>query len=264
MTTHRIYLVAAVFTLVSTSAAAQPAATTLITPSSDVTSTTIAFSWQSAPTATWYQLWLGKSDASLVLEQWLTAEHADCAEGGLCTITLTLPIKAGAFVWYIRPWASSGYGPWSAAQMFTMKDMVQAWSGLLPPSRRFTLVITGAGVLDNETGLVWQRAVSPSVSQWPAAQVACATTEVGGRFGWRVPALSELQTLIDSSQSSPSVPAGHPFFNMDPAGEFWTNTAATTVAGHHWVVNFTNGTMSLQEAANLRVWCVRGGMLPAQ
>jgi hypothetical protein len=68
--------VAGLLVVLSGTAFGQPTAPTLISPSADVTGSTIAFSWQSVPNATWYQLWLGTVDASLVMEQWYTAEHA--------------------------------------------------------------------------------------------------------------------------------------------------------------------------------------------
>jgi hypothetical protein len=110
MTTLRISLIATLFALASTSATAQPGAVALISPVSDVNGTTIAFTWQSAPTATWYHFWLGKADTTLVMEQWYTAAHAGCETGGTCTITVTPPVTAGAFIWHIRTLQSLNRG----------------------------------------------------------------------------------------------------------------------------------------------------------
>jgi hypothetical protein len=263
MTAHRICLAAALFTLASTSAAAQPTAATLISPSSDVNGTTIAFTWQSAPTATWYHFWLGKADTSLVMEQWYTAEHAGCSTGGTCTITVTPPITAGGFIWHIRTWSSAGYGPWSPAHMFTMRDVTQAWSGTLPASRRFTIVLNGEAVLDNETGLVWQRTPGATLHQWQFTRSICGVSNTGGRFGWRVPTMAELASLMDPAAFNPSLPPGHPFV-VAGSLNVWSQTTSTQVDNYAFLVSFSAGSISQTiYSFEARVWCVRGGTSPA-
>jgi hypothetical protein len=86
--------VAGLLVVLSGTASGQPTAPTLISPSADVTGSTIAFSWQSVPNATWYQLWLGTVDASLVMEQCYTAEHAGWPNGATCSILVTPPSAA--------------------------------------------------------------------------------------------------------------------------------------------------------------------------
>ena len=65
-------------------------------------------------------------------------------------------------------------------------------------------------VLDRETGLVWQRTVSAVSVDWFTAISYCYTTTAGGRKGWRLPAVEELASLVDSTQTNPSLPVGHP------------------------------------------------------
>jgi hypothetical protein len=259
----RTCVLTALLFVLSSPAFAQPGPAMPRTPSSDVTGSTIAFTWQSAATATWYQFWLGRGDTTLVMEQWYTAEHAGCAGGGTCTVTLTPPLTAGAFVWYVRTWSSAGYGPWSVAFMFTMRDVVQAWSGALPPSRRFTLVLNAEAVLDNETGLVWQRIPADTTHQWQLSRWYCAVADTGSRAGWRVPTLSELQSLLN--RANPSLPPGHPFV-VTGTPWFWTNTASTQAADFYFRVSAADGslaqTLSLPDFVH-RNWCVRGGASPA-
>jgi hypothetical protein len=259
MTSVRTVVLAFLILVMASHVYAQPGGATPIAPSATVDSTTIAFTWNSAATATWYQLWLGRPDASVVLDQWFTAEHAGCAGGATCSITLTPAIGAGAFNWYVRSWNPSGYGPWSAAHTFTVRGALQGWSGILPPSRRFTLVLNNEAVLDNETGLVWHRAPSAGVDVWSSGTSHCALWTIGGRQGWRMPALSELQTLVEPSAGSPSLPPGHPFALTTTPGGFWAQTENASAAGYRYVVNFTNGSISAQNMGNFRFWCVRGG-----
>jgi hypothetical protein len=258
----RIWVVAVLLVGVSTPAWAQPGPATLISPSADVAGSTIAFTWQSAPAATWYQFWLGKADATLVMDQWYTAEHAGCGGGATCSITLTPPISAGAYIWHIRTWGPSGYGPWSPAHMFTFRDVVQAWSGKLPPSRRFTLVLDAGAVLDNETGLVWQRTPSTATMTFTATQSACTLSSLASRAGWRVPSISELQTLLDLSGVSPALPPGHPFILPVSPGYYWSSTTSISAADNHYVINFsgTGQTTVSSSGAMIKVWCVRGGV----
>jgi hypothetical protein len=247
----------------ASSASAQPGPATLITPSSDVVGTTIAFTWQAVPGATWYLLWLGKTDTTLVIQQWYTASQADCATGGTCTITLTPPTSGGgAFLWYIRTWGGVD-GAWSLGNLFTVNDPVEAWSTKLPPSRRFTLVLDSAAVLDNETGLVWQRVPSTSSTGLSLALLNCAAAGTGGRRGWRIPVLSELLSLVDDSRAMPALPVGHPFI-LGATPDFWTFTRAPDNSSLGYLVTFDNGGLNLlATSTTLRFWCVRGGTSPA-
>src|SRR6266513_2461374 len=88
-------------------------------------------------------------------------------------------------------------------------------------SSRFTCVMGGAAVRDNETGLVWEQSPSTRTFPWsrvdsqpnPPAAVYCNELNVGNRKGWRLPTIQELASLVDQSQN-PSLPAGHPFSNV--------------------------------------------------
>jgi hypothetical protein len=261
MTIHRTCMIAALFVVFAARAAAQPAVAVLISPASDITGTTIAFTWQSMPTATWYHFWLGRADASLLSEQWYTAEHARCATGGTCTITLTPPVTPGAFIWHIRTWSSAGYGPWSPPHMFTVRDLPPSWSAKLPSSRRFTLVLGDAAVLDNETGLVWQRVPVTNIMQWAFAQGTCAVATTGGRWGWRRPTLAELQSLLDPTATPPRLPSNHPFNIAGTTLLFWTQNSLVGTTNFFAVAVDTGTLYGYPDGATyqVRVWCVRGG-----
>jgi len=51
-----------------------------------------------------------------------------------------------------------------------------------------------AAVLDRETGLVWEKSPNPLFDQG-GAQVQCNLKSVGGRSGWHLPTLQQLQSL---------------------------------------------------------------------
>src|SRR5574341_1937405 len=84
-----------------------------------------------------------------------------------------------------------------------------------PASSRFTLVLNGAAVKDNQTGLIWEQEPDREHDVWGRSVARCLTKEVGGQTGWRAPSVDELKTLIDPSQHDPALPAGHPFSNID-------------------------------------------------
>jgi hypothetical protein len=116
-------------------------------------------------------------------------------------------------------------------------------------------------VLDRETGLVWER--SPSETRIPLNLDLCRGLAVGSREGWRIPTLSELRTLIDSSQTNPALPPGHPFTNLhlDPTDTYWTLTEDLLNPGRFLLVSFAlpkaEGA-SFPDTAFGRFWCVRG------
>lgn len=125
-----------------------------------------------------------------------------------------------------------------------------------------SLVPLPTAVLDNETGLVWDRSPSPDVWRWDSAVRRCHIREVGGRYGWRLPTVEELASLLDPSQTSPSLPEGHPFLNshVGPNNTYWTQTTDSRYTTYAWFVEFDSGIVDADSKEGFRSsWCVRGG-----
>ena len=76
-----------------------------------------------------------------------------------------------------------------------------------PSGTRFTLVLGGAAVKDDQTGFVWEQEPDREHDVWGASVARCLTKEVGGQKGWRAPSVGELKTSIDASQPAPPLPA---------------------------------------------------------
>jgi len=116
-------------------------------------------------------------------------------------------------------------------------------------------------VLDRETGLVWEK--SPSELRIRLDFEPCRGLAVGSRQGWRVPTYFELRTLIDSSQSNPALPPGHPFTNLHTNSDdiYWTSTNDPLNPGDFLLVGFAFAGVegsSVPDSAFGRFWCVRG------
>jgi len=122
-------------------------------------------------------------------------------------------------------------------------------------------------VLDRETQLVWMRdAGTIGPREWgtneagaTGAREVCAGLALGDRGGWRLPSLFELTSLADTSQSDPTLPAGHPFENV--VGPYWTATTSARDDSLAWIVAFRATFGPNERPKNLVefVWCVRGG-----
>jgi hypothetical protein len=134
-----------------------------------------------------------------------------------------------------------------------------SWSQKLPSSTRFVILSDwgGAAVLDKETGLVWQRSPSTTKVNMDLAEIACYRLKVGNRMGWRLPTYPELSSLVDTSvQTTPKLPLGHPFINVQSSEDYWTLTFATRIL--FWGFNFSLGDTASSDTTML-FWCVRGG-----
>lgn len=97
-------------------------------------------------------------------------------------------------------------------------------------SARFQCVMNNEAVLDKETRLTWERKPFSRERIARRAALDCRQLATGGRYGWRLPSLQELQTLIDPSRKGPSLPRGelalpldHPFSGIKN-GPYWTTT----------------------------------------
>ncbi len=125
-------------------------------------------------------------------------------------------------------------------------------------SSRFDLVLDGAAVKDNQTGLIWEQEPDREHDVWSRSVARCATKKVGGQTGWRAPSVDELKTLIDPSQHDPALPAGHPFSNIK-SEIFWTATPHPTDDIVAWQVSFFSGEpVTDQKSGTRRIWCVLG------
>ena len=155
--------------------------------------------------------------------------------------------------------------------MKPLEELPPAWHDALSASgtdscntQRFTCVMGGNAVFDRETGLVWQRTLANGPQTWTLAVSACAQGLLGNRWGWRLPTAPELMSLIDTSQSSPALPVGHPFNpSTVVAASFWTSTRDFSHPPDPYAYFVNLGTGAPGSARTdfnpvHQVWCVRG------
>lgn len=121
---------------------------------------------------------------------------------------------------------------------------------------RFSLVMNGAAVKDNQTGLIWEQEPDREHDVWSRSNERCATKEIGGHKGWRGPSVEELKTLIDPAQRDPALPPGHPFSNIK-SEIYWTSTSDAKDDIVAWQVSFFSGEpVTDQKSGTRRMWCV--------
>jgi len=148
-----------------------------------------------------------------------------------------------------------------------------SWDQQLPGATRFVVLSNwvdaahpsgGAAVLDRETGLVWQRSPSQPDIVWLDALDYCNQLTAGGRLGWKLPSIQELNTLNDPTVTTfPFLPAGHPF-TFTGALAFWASTTSAFSSADAWVGNFVIGILPRafvqgKDGTAAGAWCVRGG-----
>lgn len=151
--------------------------------------------------------------------------------------------------------------------MKTLDEIPPTWSQIIPSaSERFTMLwrsIDGGwilwGALDKETGLVWEKSPDTTARTWYEAKIYCYQKEVGGRKGWRLPTVEELASLVDTTQSNPTLPSGHPFVNVQ-SSPYWSSTTYATDTSRAWHVGMLSGYVDYSVKGTYSfVWCVRGG-----
>ena len=145
-------------------------------------------------------------------------------------------------------------------------EIPPAWSQTLSPaSERFVLVLNNEAVLDKETGLVWARERATIAMTWAEADKYTGDLNIGNRMGWRLPSRDELSSLVDTSQTNPSLPLGWATFFGDLEDEldgYWTSTVAPPdySAQGHWNFQFHSAYSFVAPDGTYRlVLAVRGG-----
>ncbi len=141
----------------------------------------------------------------------------------------------------------------------TQPSWANRLDGLVGPAHRWKLVMGGEAVLDRETGLVWEQSPQSGLQFYREAVSECINRTIGGRKGWRLPSIHELASLIDPNNTSPALPTGHSFSNIQ-SSSYWSATTLHGDPGVVWFANFSEGFVSNTSMAGaLDAWCVRGG-----
>jgi hypothetical protein len=201
-----------------------------------------------------------------------------CPDGGKNMIKIV--IKANALVilltcsllfFFFTDSHAGSLEPGSAPgpTMKTLDQIPPTWSQKLQCDTtacpRFELVLDGAGVLDKETGLVWEQSSGAATETWVDAMNGCIESYHAARAGWHLPTIEQLTSLVDFMvTTSPRLPSGHPFSNVQ-SGSYWSSTGienytTTGVSADAFTVNFGTGFCAAQEKTSKNyTWCVRGG-----
>lgn len=105
---------------------------------------------------------------------------------------------------------------------------------------RFTIVSSGL-VQDNLTGLLWYPQVNAhdfplTFAEAQDAVMAMNQSKTLGRSDWRVPARSELRSILSHGHKNPALPMDHPFTHVF-LGRYWTSTDFSGLPDHAWYVH---------------------------
>lgn len=98
--------------------------------------------------------------------------------------------------------------------------------------------INGDTVVDQGTGLEWQKSDDATPRDWQAALAYCEKLSLHSKTGWRLPDIRELKSIVDVNRYYPAIDKS---FTCQP-DSYWS---ATPVAGSAtqtaWFVFFANG-----------------------
>jgi hypothetical protein len=138
------------------------------------------------------------------------------------------------------------------------------WDQNLPALQRFVILksFNREAVLDKETGLVWEKSPETAIVPWSGAIFSCMDKTVGGRKGWRLPSVHELQSLVDPSVEAPgpTLPSIHPFLNVQ-SSHYWSASTRAEYPTGAWTVFFGSGLVGSSDKLTVynHAWCVSGG-----
>lgn len=119
-----------------------------------------------------------------------------------------------------------------------------SWHLKIPTEERFVLVLDDAAVLDSETCLVWERSPDNTLFDWYGANRDCVRNHTGGRFGWHLPTVHQLTTLVEIDYTTDNfLPQGHPFI---PHYNHITSSFGGTTQTYRWLDYWTASTVQSQ------------------
>lgn len=109
-----------------------------------------------------------------------------------------------------------------------------SWTAVSVPVEQYVVTSSNNTVYDTKTKLTWRQTVPVALYALADAKIYCS----GLGTGWRLPTVKELESIVDDSQSNPSIDST--VFPSTPSNYFWsmTNAGSPVVP---WLVDFSNG-----------------------
>ena len=122
--------------------------------------------------------------------------------------------------------------------------------------------VSGYSVVDQGTGLQWQKSDDATLRTWENALAYCENLSLDSKTDWRLPNIREMKSVVDDSHYHPSI---DPAFTCQSA-YYWTATTVTRFPTRHaWSVFFANGDDNCGDKKNIHfVRCVRAGVYVSQ
>jgi Protein of unknown function (DUF1566) len=139
--------------------------------------------------------------------------------------------------------------------------IAESWEKQINKPSRFKVLgaFNDEAVLDRETRLVWEQSPDTTQRDWSDSQFHCMNLVKGNRRGWRLPTIQELASLVDGTQPDPTLPASHPFSNVQ-SSFYWSATSSSEFPIIAWSMSFAGlGVGGGNKVVLAFVWCVRGG-----
>ncbi|MBK5208967.1 MAG: DUF1566 domain-containing protein [Flavobacteriaceae bacterium] len=114
-------------------------------------------------------------------------------------------------------------------------------------------------IMDNYTGLSWQKFQSPAAMTWEEALAYAKTCSLSGKLDWRLPNIKELQSLNDPKLTRPSF--NKTYFPNIGSGNYWSSTSMFRRSNVAWDINTSYGIVSYNDMTKSEyVLLVRGGL----
>jgi hypothetical protein len=143
-------------------------------------------------------------------------------------------------------------------------------AGAVWPDPRFSNNGDGT-ITDNLTGLIWLSNANCFGDQlWSTvlnssnalASGTCGLADGSVAGNWRLPNITELESLVDAEHASPALPDGYlSFFAGVQSNYYWSSGTFATDSNHAWMVSMINGGIYTNDKSSTYhfAWPVRGG-----
>ena len=126
------------------------------------------------------------------------------------------------------------------------------------PDSVYKTGIFAFSIIDQVTGLEWQRIDDNISRSWESAILYCAYLNIGDYVDWRLPSVAELQSIVDYREDFPAINStAFPNTNQE---RYWSSTKNIYQNNRSYAVNFEDGSiLSGSNSQEYLVRCVRRG-----